>query len=317
MGARSGTNAECGILDFGLTIDDLAPRKSEREMSTSQAMETQGLSNYHPEAVTQHFDEFGTREWDRLVQTPADEVSLYIHTHYLKKYISKGKRVLEIGAGAGRFTQVLAGLEAQVLVADISPVQLEINKRLALEYDFNQAVVDWQQVDICDLSRFEPSSFDCVVAYGGPFSYVIDKRDLALRECLRVLRSEGMLFLSVMSVWGSAHAHLDGVLAIPAAANQKITSTGDITPATFPGRKRNFMHMFRADEVRQWLEKAGLTVTDMSASNCLSLTWNETLRQIRNDSEKWNELLRMEVEACADEGCLNMGTHLIAAGRKM
>lgn len=273
-------------------------------------------SNYKADSVIQHFDDFGIREWERLVQAPSDEVSLYLHTHYLEKYISRGQRVLEIGAGAGRFTQILAGLGAQIVVADISSVQLDLNKRFAAELGFREAVLDWQQTDICDLSRFEPDSFDRVVAYGGPFSYVLDKRDLALSECLRVLRSGGLLLLSVMSLWGSAHARLNGVLSLPPSVNQQITSTGDLTRATFPERKGNFMHMFRANELKEWLEGENLMLVNISSSNSISLTWNETLKEIRNDTEKWNELLRMELEACVDDGCLNMGTHLIVVARK-
>jgi 2-polyprenyl-3-methyl-5-hydroxy-6-metoxy-1,4-benzoquinol methylase len=273
-------------------------------------------SSYQSDSVAQYFDDYGIQEWERLVRTPVDEVSLYIHTHYLKKYTSPNQKVLEIGAGAGRFTQILANLGARIMVADISSGQLELNKKYSIEYGFRQSILDWQQVDICDLSRFEPDSFDAVIAYGGPFSYVLDKRDLALSECLRVLKPEGFLLLSVMSLWGSAHGFLDGVLSTPPEVNQKITSTGDITPATFPERQKNFMHFFRAKELLCWLENAGLTVTDRSASNCLSLTWNEPLKQIRGDVGKWNELLRMELDACADEGCLNMGTHMIAVARK-
>lgn len=273
-------------------------------------------STYDPEAVIHHFDDFGVREWERLIQTPAHEVNLYVHTYYLEKHVSKGKRVLEIGAGAGRFTQVLARLGAQIVVADISSVQLELNKRFASELGFDRAVLDRQRVDICDLSRFESNSFDYVVTYGGPFSYVLDKRDVALAECLRVLRPGGLLLLSVMSLWGSAHENLSGVLSLPVSVNQKITSTGDISPATFPERKSNFMHMFRANELVRWLEQRGLILMDISASNCISLTWNEMLKEIRKDTDKWNELLRMELEACTDDGCLNMGTHLIAVVKK-
>ncbi len=274
------------------------------------------VSSYQPETVIQHFDKFGVREWERLIQSPADEVSLFIHTHYLKKHISPNQQVLEIGAGAGRFTQILASLNAQILVADISNVQLELNKKFAGEYDFNQAVKDWQQVDICDLSQFKSNSFDSIVAYGGPFSYVLDKRDVALSECIRVLKPNGLLLLSVMSLWGSAHGFLDGVLSLPPETNQKITTTGDITPATFPERRNNFMHLFRSKELIDWLEQAGFEILDKSASNCISLTWNEKLKQVRDNAEKWNELLRMELEACADEGCLNLGTHIIAVARK-
>ena len=283
---------------------------------TSRKRESRQLSSYNPEAVIQHFDEVGIREWERLIQSPSGEVNLCVHAHYLEKHISKGKWVLEIGAGAGRFTQVLAQLGAKITVADISSVQLELNKRFAEELGFDKAVVDRRQVDICDLSQFESNAFDYVVAYGGPFSYVLDKRDLALSECLRVLRPGGLLLLSVMSLWGSAHGRLDGVLTTPISSNQKITSTGDISPATFPERKSNFMHMFRAKELVKWLEQTKLTLLDISASGCLSLAWNEMLMGIRNDAERWNELLRMELEACVEDGCLDMGMHIIAVARK-
>lgn len=269
-------------------------------------------STYNADAVAQHFDEFGIREWERLTQTPAHEVALYVHVHYLEKYISKGARVLEIGAGAGRFTHILAKLGANITVVDISSVQLELNKRFAYELGFDHAVRDWQQADICDLSQFESSSFDVVVAYGGPLSYVLDKRDMALGECLRVLHPGGYLILSVMSLWGSAHANLVGVLETPINANIEITKTGNISQKTFPERKSNFMHLFRADELKQWLAGNKLKILILSASGCLSLTWGEALREIRNDTAKWNELLRMELEACTDEACLGMGTHLIA-----
>ncbi|MDJ0688680.1 MAG: methyltransferase domain-containing protein [Xenococcaceae cyanobacterium MO_188.B32] len=274
------------------------------------------LSSYQPAIVAKYFDELGIREWERLTQTPADEVSLAIHTHYLKEYLSNSDRVLEIGAGAGRFTQVLANLGTKIVVADISSGQLELNKSLAVEHGFEDSVEDWQQTDICDLSGFEAESFDVVVAYGGAFSYVLDKRDLALQESLRVIKPGGMLFLSVMSIWGTVHRYLDGVLALPSAINQKITESGDISPTTFPARQDNFMHLFRATELRQWLEQTGVKVVQLSASNCLSLLWDRQLEKIKQDREKWNELLRMEIEACADEGSLNMGTHIIAVARK-
>jgi SAM-dependent methyltransferase len=278
--------------------------------------ENPSASQYDPNMVVQYFDDFGIQEWERLVQSPSREVSLYIHTHYLEKHIIRGKRVLEIGAGPGRLTQVLSRLGAQIVVADISRVQLELNKRFALELGFDPEVIDRQQLDMCDLTRFESNSFDAIVVYGGPFSYVLEKRDLALTECLRVLAPGGKLLLSVMSLWGTVHGFLNGVLTTPVPVNQKIISTGDISSATFPERKGNFMHLFDACELKDWLTRHQMEILNISASGCLSLTWGEVLKDVRNDTEKWNELLRMELLASADEGCLNMGTHLIVVAAK-
>lgn len=272
-------------------------------------------SFYNAENISHYFDEYGQREWDRLVATPLDEISLHIHTHYLRQYIPAGARVLEIGAGAGRFTQVLAELGAHILVADISARQLELNRSFAIQFDFQNAVEDWRPIDICQMREFEIGSFDRVVAYGGPLSYVLDQRDVALAECMRVLKPGGLFLFSVMSLWGAVHRHLDGVMATPPEDNLKITSTGDLTPATDSKRQSNFMHLFRAGELKRWLLDSGLEILALSASGCLSTGRMEMLLQVRADATRWQELLRMELEASAEDESLNLGTHIIGVVR--
>ena len=131
-----------------------------------------------------------------------------------------------------------------------------------------------------------------------------------------MLRPGGLLLLSVMSLWGTAHWALKGVLDVPVEHNQAITATGDLIPENLP-RRGNAMHLFRSTELLGWLDRAGVELLDLSACFCLSSGWNETLSALRADEAKWNELLRMEVEASASPGCVDMGTHIIAAGRKV
>ncbi len=266
---------------------------------------------YDAQSISAHFDQYGVREWERLVATPVDEISLYIHTQVMRLYVPAGSRVLEIGAGAGRFTQVLAQVGARVVVADISAGQVALNRQFAAQLGFDSAVEDRQVMDICDLSRYPDGMFDRVVVYGGPFSYVLDRRDQALGECLRVLRPGGLLLGSVMCLWGSAHRMLAGTLDLPPEINQAVTSTGDLTPSTIPGRKGNFMHMFRSRELSEWLTSRGLRVLALSASGVLATGYGGELEPVRQDPVKWAELLRMELEASAEPGCLDLGTHLI------
>jgi hypothetical protein len=37
---------------------------------------------------------------------------------------------------------------------------------------------------------------------------------------------------------------------------------------------------------------------------------------VQQDAATWQHLLEMEIEACREPGCLDMGTHLIAVCRK-
>ncbi len=271
---------------------------------------------YDPKSTSDYYDALAEKEWERLSVTPRAEVSLYLHTQMLKRFINPGAQVLEIGAGPGRFTMILAELGAQVWVGDLSPVQVELNQKFADRYGFEHAVVDRRVADICDLCQYNDSFYDAVVALGGPLSYALDRRDGAVSECLRVLQPGGYLLCSVMSMWGTAHWSLKDVLALDPAVNLGITSTGDLTAETFPGRKGHFMHMFRAAELRSLLERRGFEVLAMSSSGSLSIGWDEELMTIRQDANRWQELLRMELEACAEPGALDMGTHLLAAARK-
>jgi SAM-dependent methyltransferase len=274
------------------------------------------MSKYDSGWVEAYYDAYGDKEWHRLTRTPFDEVSLHVHTHYLEQYVQPGSRVLEIGAGAGRFTQVLANLGCRVLVADISPGQLDLNRKHGEESGFAEAVEDWVQLDVCDLGDLKSASFDAVVCYGGALSYVFERAAEAVDECTCVLRKGGAFLASVMSLWGTAHNALGGVLDIPPEENQIITDTGDLTPENYP-TGHHFCHMYRAGELRDLLGRTGLEVLAMAASNCLSTRWNDLLAEIRPDTEKWAELLRIELEATREPGCLDMGTHLIAVARKL
>ena len=142
-----------------------------------------------------------------------DRVNFEVHRRFLDEWIRPGDRVLEAGAGPGRFTLELARIGARVVVGDISSRQLELHaeKTAAAESSVEERVL----LDIVDLSRFADETFDAVVCYGGPVSYVIGEADRALAEVLRVMRRGGTALVSVMSLLGSARAffgHLPGLI---------------------------------------------------------------------------------------------------------
>ena len=270
---------------------------------------------YDPNFITRYFDEWGEREWTRLVNTPADEVKLYIHSHYLERYIHESDLVLDIGAGPGRFTQLLVTLGATAIVADISREQVELNKRYATELNFAHGVKDWLQLDICDMSTFPDEMFDAVVCYGNPIGYVFEKKDQAIEEVLRVLKQHGKAFLSVASLWGSLHELLPAVLTVDPEKNTDIIRTGDLYFDASEGL-RHRCHLFRGSEFREFLESHRISILDLAASNCVSAVWGDKLMEVRADSARWDELLRMELEACRQPGCLDMGTHMLAVIEK-
>jgi cyclopropane fatty-acyl-phospholipid synthase-like methyltransferase len=89
------------------------------------------MAMHRPDQIRAYFDRIGFAEWDRFDRSPVEKVKLHLHEVYLRRHLPTGARVLEIGAGPGRFTRVLVEHGCRVVVTDLSPVQLELNRATA------------------------------------------------------------------------------------------------------------------------------------------------------------------------------------------
>ena len=87
------------------------------------------MTHYDPKWVRTYYDQYAEKEWQRWDRSPVQRIKLEVHLHYLRQAIQPGDRVLEIGAASGRFTQELARITEGIVVADLSPVQLELNRQ--------------------------------------------------------------------------------------------------------------------------------------------------------------------------------------------
>lgn len=272
------------------------------------------------DAVRSYFDVLGAEEWDRLMSDLAGRVSLEVHHRFLTRFVTPGMRVLEVGAGPGRFTILLAALGARVVVTDISPVQLELNARYVTEAGHESAVESRDLLDVCDVSRFEDGEFDAVVAYGGPLSYAFDRAGDALTGLLRITRAGGPVVASVMSTLGAYRHLLPGVLELAEKygddVNDRIIETGDLRETQPPGSGQHTCRMFRSRDIVALAEEAGATLLGLSASNWASLGDPEALATLASDADRWGRFLDNEVAICAEPGTVDGGTHLLFAASR-
>lgn len=270
-------------------------------------------AKYDASYISQFYDQYGEREWVRFERSPMRKVNFHVHRWYLERYIKQGDRVLEVGAGPGRFTIELAKLGASILVGDISPRQLELNREKVQEAGYEGAVVGREVMDIVNLSQLPSESFDAVVCYGGPLSYVFEQVDDAIGELLRVTKPGGYVLLSVMSLLGSTHAGLAMVLGLAEKwgleAIQQVNETGNLYgDVSIAG---HYCHMFRWTELRELLNRQACTIVAASASNFLAVRNEEALEKIMDDPQMWEAFLTWEVDFCKEAGAIDGGTHII------
>jgi SAM-dependent methyltransferase len=268
-------------------------------------------------AVRRHFDRLGDREWDRLEADVIGRVSLEVHRRFLGRFVPRGARALEVGAGPGRFTTELAASGCRVVVTDLSPAQLAAHERRVRGTPVERCVLRRELLDVTDTSGYADGEFDVVLAYGGPLSYVFDRAADALRGLLRVAGPDGVVVASVMSLLGTWRHNLRGVVADAETAgedaNDAVLCTGDLRHVRPDDRA---CRMYRWSEVVALVDAAGGVLLDGSASNWASLGQPDSLARLAADRDRWRRFLEREVAACAEPGARDGGTHILFAARQ-
>jgi ubiquinone/menaquinone biosynthesis C-methylase UbiE len=264
--------------------------------------------------VRQYFDDLGEREWDRLVQSPRSRVSLELHRRLLRRFVRPGWRVLELGAGPGRFTLELAAIGTTIVTSDISTAQLQLNVDKVREAGFEDAIEERLVLDVRDLSALPDESFDATVAYGGPISYAFEQADRALAECVRVTRSGGVVLASVMATIGTMRFFLpvvvDEIRQFGIEVTDAIIRTGDLrhTPAD-----AHRCRMFRWREILAMIDGLPCRLLAASASNATSLANAEAVEWLAAEPTRWQRYLDWEEELAQEPGAIDGGTHILFA----
>ena len=265
---------------------------------------------YDPAHVASFYDEYGDREWTRFDDGRTPRPSLAVHFEQLRRFVSPGDRVLDIGAGPGRFTIELARLGADVSVADLSPGQLEQNEERLTEAGLEERIVERVVADVLDLGAWADGSFDATVCFGGPLSYILDGAEPAIGELVRVTKPGGHVLVSVMSLVG-AFTHflpivLDLVRRDGVPKNDEIVRTGLLSDDPDYGHLP--MKLFRWSELEALLAPHG-TIVAVSAAGLLPAVEVD-------DPELAEFVVRTELALAGEPGAVSSGQHILAVLRK-
>lgn len=269
-----------------------------------------GGIGWDPARAASFYDEYGEREWTRFDEGRTPAPSLAVHLEHLRRFVREGDRVLDVGAGPGRFTIELAGLGAEVAVTDLSPRQLELNREHVEEAGLEHRIVERELADVLDLSRWADGSFDAAVCFGGPLSYVVDRAEQALDELLRVTKPGGHVLVSVMSLAGTVVHFLPLLLDLArrdgVSKQEAILRTGLLPDE--PDYGHLAMKLYRWSELERLLAPHG-TLVAASAAGLLPA-------EQPDEPELREFLVRAELELAGEPGAIACGQHIVAVLRK-
>lgn len=134
---------------------------------------------------------------------------------YIGMYLKKGMRILEVGAGTGRYSVALARRGYRVDAVELVEHNIEVMKKKIIKSDNITPI----QGNAMDLSCFEDNTFDITLVLG-PMYHLFKEEDKkkALSEAIRVTKPEGKIFVAycmneaTMFSWGFLQGNVVGAL---------------------------------------------------------------------------------------------------------
>ena len=145
-----------------------------------------------------------SNEDQRLQKTRHGQLEFLTTMHYIHRYAAPHAKVLEIGAGTGRYSIALAREGMDVTAVEL----VESNLSILRENSKGMDHIKSYQGDATDLSRFDDDSFDATLVLG-PLYHLYEKEDVhnAIDEAIRVTKTNGVILFAFLSVYAIMYAN--------------------------------------------------------------------------------------------------------------
>ena len=134
---------------------------------------------------------YETHNEDARLTSRHGSVEFLTTVHYIEKYLQKGMKILEIGAGTGRYSHYFAGKGYAVYAVELMECNIDVF-RANTRTGENVTV---RQGDALDLSFIPDGKYDVVLLLGPMYHlYTDEDKHRAMSEAIRVAKRGGVIF---------------------------------------------------------------------------------------------------------------------------
>lgn len=229
---------------------------------------------------------------------------------YIEKYIRPDDRILEIGAGTGRYSHTLARRGYAVDAVELVEHNIDVFRQNTMPEE-NVTVT---QGNALDLSVFPDESYDITLLLG-PLYHLYTKEDKtrALNEAIRVTKRDGIIF--------AAYVISDGCLLDEGFLRGNINvreyvKTGLLDPETFAASSepKDLFELVRKEDIDELMSEMPIRRLHYVASDGCSLLLRDSIDKM--DDETFKLYLKYHFATCEREDLFGVTSHALDIFRK-
>lgn len=251
-----------------------------------------------------HYDE------DGRLSKKHGSVEFLTTMRYIGKYIKPGDRVLEVGAGTGRYSHALARQGYAVDAVELIGHNIDVFQNNTQPGE-NISIT---QGNALDLSAFSDNTYDITLLLG-PLYHLYTKEDKrqALREAIRVTRPGGVIF--------AAYVISDGCLLDEGFLRGNINvaeyvKTGLLDGETFAAKSepKDLFELVRKEDVDELMRDFPTTRLHYVASDGCALLLRDAIDAM--DDDAFALYLNYHFATCERADLLGVTSHALDVFRK-
>lgn len=256
------------------------------------------------EIVSTFYDDID--EDSRLNRSRHGQLEYATTMEYIHRYIKSGEKVLEIGAGTGRYSIALAKEGYEVTAIELVEKNLEVLRK-------NSSGIknmDSYQGDALNLSSFKDNQFDVTLLFG-PLYHLYDKEDVnkAINEAIRVTKEDGIVLVAFLSVYAIMYSnYLNGNL--PAGIEENFDASYKVKhfeKQLFTGYDIvEFERLFEMHKVNY--------LTTVAVDSVLELA--EERNDFEMSDEEFDLFFKLHLATCEKRELLGSSSHLLYICKK-
>jgi len=265
------------------------------------------FKNQHNTTGDYLVDYYNTHDEDVRLLSKHGRVEFLTTVKYIEKYLNNEVKIIEIGAGTGRYSHYFAQKGFSVDAVELIEHNIEVFKIKTLPDE----KISIKQGNALDLSEYPDSSYDVTLLLGPMYHlYTAEEQQKALSEAIRITKPNGYIFV--------AYCMLEPAIYNSFKGNRinRLIEAGELDPVTlethFP--PHGIFKVYTKDEIFDLTKIFATERLHFVATDGYTCHMKEAVDKM--DDKTYDLYLRYHFKTCERQDLVGISHHTLDVLRK-